>query len=247
MIRGLFLSVLATVAFSVLPVHAASKTLWSYSGNSGPQHWSMLDPAYVVCGSGKNQSPINLTRIVESDLPPIAFHYQPGGTEILNNGHTIQINFEPGSSITLGGQSFELKQLHFHVPSENTIEGNAYAMEGHLVHADKNGNLAVIAVMYSIADKSAELAKAWNHMPLKAGQTKALPDAMDASAMLPGKPGHYRFNGSLTTPPCTEGVRWLVMKYDQTASAAQIEKFTKALHGANNRPLQPVNARIILK
>ena len=119
-------------------------------------------------------------------------------------------------------------------------------MEGHLVHADKNGNLAVIAVMYSIADKSAELAKAWNHMPLKAGQTKALPDAMDASAMLPGKPGHYRFNGSLTTPPCTENFLWSVMEKPIHLSKEQIDKFTK-LYKDNYRPDQKVNQRFILR
>ena len=228
-------------------IHAAGESSWTYAGTTGPQHWGSLDAAFSACADGKTQSPINLTRMVESELKPIKFSYKPGGNEILNNGHTIQVNYAPGSSITVDGKSFELKQFHFHAPSENTIEGHSYPLEGHFVHADAQGNLAVVAVMYMAETKLAELDKAWKHMPAHAGEKKSLPAMINASALLPAKRDHYRFTGSLTTPPCSEGVRWLVMKTYKEISTQQIEAFTKVVHHPNNRPVQPINARAVLK
>jgi carbonic anhydrase len=228
-------------------VFAGEKAHWSYSGHEGPEHWGEMDPKYSICSTGKNQSPVNLTGMVESTLSPIAVNYQAGGTEVLNNGHAIQVNYKPGSTITVNGHAFELKQFHFHSPSENTIEGVSYPMEAHFVHADKDGNLAVIAVMYKEGEKNAELEKAWAHMPEHSGESHALAESVDANILLPQDRAYYRFNGSLTTPPCSEGVLWLVMKSSHTASKEQIEKFTHAMHHPNNRPVQPVNARAILK
>jgi carbonic anhydrase len=228
-------------------VLAAEEAHWGYSGNEGPEHWGKLDPEYASCSEGKNQSPVNLTGMIESDLPPITIKYRPGGDEILNNGHTIQVNYEPGSTITVDGHKFELKQFHFHSPSENTIEGHSYPMEAHFVHADREGNLAVIAIMFKAGEKNAELEKAWTHMPENAGEKRALPMSIDANILLPHDHDYYRFNGSLTTPPCSEGVWWLLMKYFDTASKEQIDKFSRTMHHPNNRPVQPVNARAILK
>ena len=157
---------------------------------------------------------------------PLPLTTNPGGNEILNNGHTIQVNYNPGSTIKVNGNEFELKQFHFHSPSENTIEGRSYPMEAHFVHADKEGNLAVIAVMFKVGEKNAELEKAWAHMPENAGRkTCALPKTVDANILLPHDHDYYRFNGSLTTPPCSEGVWWLVMKQFHTVSKEQIDKF----------------------
>lgn len=227
--------------------HAAGKGKWSYSGETGPKHWGSLHASFSACAEGKNQSPINLTRVIKSELTPITFSYKPGGREVLNNGHTIQVNYAPGSSITVDGKSFELKQFHFHAPSENTIEGHSYPLEGHFVHADAKGNLAVVAVMYSIESSLAELDKAWKHMPMKAGEKKALPTPVNANALLPKKRGYYRFNGSLTTPPCSEGVRWLVLDTYKEIGGAQVDAFKKVMHHHNNRPVQPINARTILR
>jgi carbonic anhydrase len=220
---------------------------WSYDGANGPQHWGSLDAAFSACSDGRNQSPINLTRMIKGELTPIKFAYKPGGTEILHNGHTIQVNYAPGSSITVDGVAFELKQFHFHAPSENTIQGHSYPLEGHFVHADAKGNLAVIAVMYMVEKPLPELDKAWKHMPAIAGETRALPAAVSASALLPAERGYYRFTGSLTTPPCSEGVRWLVMNTYKEISAAQVDAFTRVMHHPNNRPIQPLNARTVLK
>jgi len=242
---GLFLII---VVLGMAPiVLAGEKAHWGYSGPEGPEHWGALDPAYATCSQGKNQSPVNLTGMIESSLSPIAINYQSGGNEILNNGHTIQVSYKPGSTITVAGHQFELKQLHFHSPGENTIEGHSYPMEAHFVHADKGGNLAVIAVMYKTGKKNAELEKAWGHMPENAGEKNALAEHVNAGKLLPHDHDYYRFNGSLTTPPCSEGVWWLVMKHYDTASKEQIDEFAQTMHHPNNRPLQPLNARVILK
>ncbi len=228
-------------------VLAGEKVHWGYAGHAGPEHWGELDPKYSPCSEGKNQSPVNLTGMIKSDLPPIAIKYQSGGNEILNNGHTIQVNYNSGSTITVTGHQFELKQFHFHSPSENTIEGQSYPMEAHFVHADKDGNLAVIAVLFKTGEKNAELEKAWAHMPEKSGEKYELPKSIDANILLPHDRDYYRFNGSLTTPPCSEGVWWFVMKHLDTASKEQINKFSRTMHHPNNRPVQPANARLILK
>lgn len=239
---------LLTVGFCMTSiVLAGEKIHWGYSGPEGPEHWGKLDPAYAACSEGKNQSPVNLTEMIESELPPITINYHPGGYEILNNGHTIQVNYTLGCTITANGHEFELKQFHFHSPSENTIEGSSYPMEAHFVHADKGGNLAVIAVMFEVGGKNKELEKAWSHMPKNSSEKYELPQSVDAKNLLPNDPEYYRFNGSLTTPPCSEGVWWFVMKSFNTASKEQINKFAHVMHHPNNRPVQPINARVILK
>ena len=138
------------VGLALLISHAAyaeSETHWTYSGDEGPTNWAELSPEFSDC-DGRNQSPIDLTGFIEADLEPIRFAYQAGGNEILNNGHTVQVNYAEGSSIDVDGIRFRLKQFHFHAPSENLIDGNSYPMEAHLVHADDDGNLAVVAVMF---------------------------------------------------------------------------------------------------
>jgi carbonic anhydrase len=226
---------------------AGEKSHWTYSGNEGPEQWGSLDDSFTTCSSGKNQSPINLTRMVEGELPELTINYKTGGNEIVNNGHTIQVNYAPGSTMSVGKRSFELKQFHFHSPSENTIEGHSYPMEAHFVHADKDGNLAVIALMFKSGEHNAELEKAWAQMPEKAEGKQVLSSSVDANILLPPDHDYYRFNGSLTTPPCTEGVNWFVMKFIDTASKEQLEKFSHVMHHANNRPVQPVNARVVIQ
>ncbi len=226
--------------------HGGKAVHWSYSGEEGPAHWGDLSEDYAAC-NGKNQSPINLTGFIEADLKPIEFTYHAGGKEILNNGHTIQINYKEGSRIVVDGITFWLKQFHFHAPSENQIDGQSYPMEVHLVHASKEGHLAVIGVMVVEGAENKTLTQAWSHIPAKAGNHHALLVPVAAAGLLPAKRDYYRFNGSLTTPPCSEGVRWLVMKEPITASKKQIETFTRVMHHPNNRPIQPTYARPVLQ
>ncbi|MCP3923409.1 MAG: carbonic anhydrase family protein [Desulfobacterales bacterium] len=229
------------------PALASEKSHWGYSGDEGPKHWGELNSKYSACSTGKNQSPVNLKGMVESKLSPVVIKYRAGGNVVVNNGHTIQVNYKPGNNITLNDHTYELKQFHFHSPSENTIEGRSYPMEAHFVHLDKVGNIAVIAVMFKEGEKNAELEKAWVHMPSHANIKSSLPVSVDANRILPEDHSYYRFNGSLTTPPCSEGVLWIVMKSFSIASKKQINKFTRTMHHPNNRPVQPLNARIILK
>lgn len=219
---------------------------WGYSGHWSPEHWASLSPDYSAC-AGNNQSPVNLTGFVESELEPMKIAYQDGGYEVINNGHSVQVNYKEGSYIELDGSKFYLKQFHFHAPSENNLEGKSYPLEAHLVHADKDGNLAVVAVLFEKGKANEALANAWESMPNHVGDKHKLAKIINAKELLPSSADYYRFNGSLTTPPCSEGVRWFVMKTIVTASAGQIEAFKSVMHEPNNRPVQPLNARVIMK
>lgn len=220
---------------------------WAYEGEAGPQNWGKLDAKFAACASGKNQSPIDLKGFIEAELKPLKLDYKAGATEILNNGHTVQINYASGSSLGVDGVVFELKQFHFHSPSENKISGKQFPLEGHLVHADKDGNLAVLAVMFQEGAANPLLTKLWEKMPRKSGDKSALPEPLAVAQLLPKERDYYRFNGSLTTPPCSEGVRWLMLKKPATASKEQIKQFSSAVGVANNRPVQATNARSVLQ
>jgi carbonic anhydrase len=220
---------------------------WDYSGHAGPAHWGELDPAFGVCQSGTAQTPIDIVSRTKVALPPIEFHYRTGGQAEIHNGHTIQVDYREGSSITLDGREYWLKQFHFHAPSENHIGGKEYPMEAHLVHADAEGHLAVIAVMFEEGAENLALANPWAAMPQRAGERVALRMPASAEALLPADHAYYRFEGSLTTPPCTEGVTWLVMKHPVTASHGQLTKFARAIGHPNNRPLQALNTRTVLE
>ncbi len=220
-------------------------THWGYSGAEGPAHWGKLDPHFTTCQTGNSQTPIDLANFVDSQKPPIGFHYQPGGEDEVNNGHTIQINYDHGSSITLDGRDYELKQYHFHTPSENHIRGREFPMEAHLVHADRDGHLLVIAVMFNEGDENPALTTPWAAMPDHPDGSAHLDRLASAEELLPKNRDYYRFTGSLTTPPCTEGVTWIVMKEPVSASAAQISRFTQSIGHPNNRPIQPLNARVV--
>lgn len=238
--------ILALSLFSATNIFASSASHWSYEGKTGPENWAQLTPENGAC-AGKNQSPINLTGFIESDLKAIDFSYHAGGNEILNNGHTIQVNYKKGSSIKIDNIQFNLLQFHFHAPSENHIMGKSYPLEAHFVHADKNGNLAVVAVMFEEGNANKALEGAWSQIPAHAGDKAAMKDIADASKILPASKDYYRFNGSLTTPPCSEGVRWFVMKDAVSASKEQIHAFEKVMHHPNNRPIQATNARPVLQ
>ena len=225
---------------------AADGSHWGYAGAEGPDQWAKLSPDNYACQSGKNQSPVDLKGSIHAALKPLKMDYQAGGNEVLNNGHTLQVGFTPGSALWLDGERFELKQYHFHAPSENLIAGVSYPLEVHLVHADKDGNLAVVAVMFKEGAENKALAALWPQLPKEAGVKTALAAPLSAAALLPAKRAYYRFSGSLTTPPCSEGVRWLVMKNPVTVSKAQVAEFAELIHHPNNRPVQALNGRPVL-
>ena len=163
-------------ALLLCPAAFAATTHWEYSGEAGPAKWASLTPEYGQC-AGSNQSPVNLSGLVKADLAPLQFHYQAGGKTLVNNGHTVQVNYAPGSTLELDGMHFELKQFHFHAPSENLIEGKSYPLEGHLVHANDKGELAVVAVMFEPGQANGALSQAWQVLPAKAQATEVLTGA----------------------------------------------------------------------
>ena len=218
---------------------------WDYSGEAGPENWAKLTPEFGAC-SGKNQTPIDIDGLVEADLAPLRLNYKAGTSEVVNTGYTVQVNYARGSQLALDGNEYELLQFHFHMPSENHIKGQSYPLEGHLVHTDEKGNLAVIALMFKEGEQNAALARLWDTPP-KAGETQPITAMTNVTELLPADLSYYRFSGSLTTPPCTEGVRWLVLKQPVVASKQQIEALKNAVGQANNRPLQPLNSRVVLQ
>lgn len=220
---------------------------WGYAPKDGPNQWASLDQKYQAC-AGYNQSPINISQTVSAQLPALEFNYNSHATSMIHNGHTVQIDFADGAFLNLDGQRFALKQFHLHTPSENVIRGQSYPMELHLVHASDQGELAVVAMMFEQGAENSKLQQLWQLMPRVAGEKVNLNNNLQASQLLPTQQSYYRFNGSLTTPPCTEGVRWIIFKDVHQASAAQIQAFAERMGGhSNNRPIQATNARLVLE
>ncbi len=239
-------AIIITISAAMFSGVTTASENWSYVGQHGPSHWGEQSHAWRQCSEGRNQSPIDIRSTVKASLPPLALSYKQGGQQVLHNGHTLQVTFQGGSTLTLDGTVFELKQLHFHAPSENQIEGKSYPLEAHLVHADQNGNLTVLAVMFEQGNANPVLAAPWAIMP-SAHQQAPLSPALNALTMLPADRSYYRFNGSLTTPPCSEGVRWLVLKQPVQASRQQLDQFRAAMGGDTNRPVQALFARQVLE
>lgn len=218
---------------------------WSYGGKDGPAHWGELSSRYSVCAAGTQQSPIDLTAAVSARLAPVEVAYKAIRPRVVNNGHTIQVNCDPGSGIHLDGEAYALLQFHFHHPSEHLIDGKSRAMEVHFVHQSKKGGLAVLGVMIRPGAENRVLAPIWAAMPQKAGPEVAAPGPVNQVDLLPGG-GIYRYQGSLTTPPCSEIVVWTVYKRSVEASPAQIAAFSK-LFPMNARPALKPHRRYVLE
>ncbi len=232
-------------------LYAGVLSHWGYTGHDDPTHWGDINPKYAECKLGGSQSPINITKeitVTTTGLAPISFHYTTGALDVINNGHTVEVSVKPGSFIKIDGKEFELKQFHFHTPSENQIDGKSFPLEAHFVHQAKDGTLAVVAVMFQDGKANPVINKIWKKMPKEAGKKSAFTlSAAMINELLPKDKEYYRFDGSLTTPPCSEGVRWFVMKDYSTVSKKEVEEFLHTLHHPNNRPIQHVNARKVLQ
>ena len=215
---------------------------WTYGGQTGPSHWGDLDKENAPCKLGKEQSPIDIKGAQKADLEPIVFAYAPSTAEVVNNGHTIQVNVANGGAIRIGAAEYKLVQFHFHAPSEELIDGKAHAMVAHLVHKNADGKLAVVAVEINSGKENPALKPIFEAMPAKVGQTKPLSEGFNVASILPAGHGYYTFMGSLTTPPCSEGVRWYVLKDGVEISDGQLAAFKK-LYPVNARPVQPLNGR----
>jgi carbonic anhydrase len=244
----------ATTKPSVAP--AASDPVWHYEGAEGPAAWGTLSPKFAACGEGTSQSPVDIASTVAGTEPlELKTNLLPGALKIahhehvadgINNGHTIQINYEGGDTLTIGNDVYTLVQYHFHNQSEHTVKGRHFPMEMHLVHKAPSGKLAVIGVFVEEGAHNAAFDPIWNNLPTKKGVETHYPSVnVDVDKLLPTNRASYRYDGSLTTPPCSEGVRWIVMTTPIQLSADQVKAFTAIIHD-NNRPTQPLNGRPVL-
>lgn len=217
---------------------------WSYEGETGPEQWGKLRPEWARCASGNRQSPIDIRDGIAVDLEQVAIDYKPSAFNVVNNGHTVQVNLGPGNMITLTGRTYELQQFHFHRPAEERVNGRGFEMVAHLVHKDSEGRLAVIAVLIENGSAHPLMQTVWNNLPLEKNEPVAPTALIDVTQLLPQRRDYYTYMGSLTTPPCSEGVLWIVLKEPVQASTQQIGIFSR-LYPMNARPLQPSAGRLI--
>jgi carbonic anhydrase len=233
-----------------LGTHAQTEGNWSYAGDTGPQAWSGLSKEFNVCAIGKRQSPINIEEAYTLQGPAerLQFNYQPSNGTVVNNGHTIQVDLtgEAGNNdLTVRGSRYKLLQFHFHTPSEEQVNGQGFAMVAHLVHKNDANQLAVVAVLLEPGAANRLIHQVWTYMPLDSGDRVSIPAGLiDLNALMPKDQRYYQFMGSLTTPPCSEGVLWLVMKQPTPISKEQIKLFTQIFPG-NARPVQALNGRLV--
>jgi carbonic anhydrase len=232
---------------------AEAEPLWDYE-EKGPATWGQLAPEFALCGSGKSQSPIDIRVVQGSDEPQINTDYRPASlrivhtahtADVVNTGHSIQVNYTEGDTLTIGEDSYVLVQYHFHSPSEHTVKGRHFPMEMHMVHRSAEGKLAVLGVLIDEGQENEAFEPVWANLPEKKGVETHLENVrVDVNKLLPRDRASYRYEGSLTTPPCSEGVKWVVMKQPLLLSARQVQAFRTILRG-NNRPVQPLNGRAV--
>jgi carbonic anhydrase len=217
---------------------------WAYQGPGGPEVWGQLKPEFSKCATGQRQSPIDIRSGIQVQLEAIEFDYQPTGFSVIDNGHTVQVNLPPGNAITVMGRRYDLLQFHFHRPSEERINGRQFDMVAHLVHKDAEGRIAVVAVLLDRGASQPVIQNVWNALPLEKGEEQAAPSVIDLKRLLPEDKRYFAYMGSLTTPPCNEGVLWMVMKTPVNISPEQINIFAR-LYPMNARPIQQVSGRLI--
>lgn len=217
---------------------------WSYQGADGPEGWAELAPEFATCARGQRQSPIDIREGIRVELDPLRFDYQPVSFGVIDNGHTIQVNVAPGNAIEVSGRRYDLVQFHFHRPSEERINGRQFDMDVHLVHKDPQGRLAVVAVLIQQGRQHPLIQAIWNNLPLEKHEEQRAQGTLDLAQLLPEDRRYYTYMGSLTTPPCSEGVLWMVFKQPVTIAPEQLAIFSR-LYPMNARPIQPASNRLI--
>jgi carbonic anhydrase len=242
---AILFAVNGVAATTMIAQEHGSEQHWSYDGATGPSHWGDLNPEFAQCKAGHRQSPINIGPTQITDLPAIQFDYKAAPLHIIDNGHTIMINYAPGSSIQVGDKRYQLKQFHFHRPSEEQIKGKRYEMGVHLVHEAQDGSVAVVAIVFQQGGDNPLIDELLDDVPKQKNKEELLDNIqINVSTLLPADHSYYTFDGSLTTPPCTENVTWYVLKHPVTVSAADIQEFSK-LYRHDARPTQPLYDRVV--
>ncbi|HEX8405304.1 MAG TPA: carbonic anhydrase family protein [Duganella sp.] len=234
------------VAAAALPPAAPKffSNTWSYEGETGPANWGKINPAWAKCGNGNRQSPIDLRDGMKVELEQVTFDYHPSTFNVTDNGHTVQVMVGGGNFVTVQNRMYELIQFHFHRPSEERINGKGYEMVVHLVHKDGEGRILMLALLLERGKPQPVIQTVWNNLPLEKLETLAPSVVLDPMDLLPARRDYFTFMGSMTTPPCQEGVLWIVMKEPIQASPAQMALFSR-LYPLNARPIQPGSGRII--
>ncbi|HEU4852183.1 MAG TPA: carbonic anhydrase family protein [Telluria sp.] len=232
------------VQLAVKPPPPARGTHWSYEGELGPANWSKINVDWAACSNGKRQSPIDIRNGLKVELEAVTVDYKPSTFSVVDNGHTIETGIAAGNFISVGNRVYELVQFHFHRPSEERIDGKGYEMVVHLVHRDPEGQLAVVAVLLERGAALRPLQTVLNNLPLEKGDVVEPSVVIDPAELLPRTREYYTFMGSLTTPPCSEGVLWVVMKQPMQASPAQMALFAR-MYPLNARPIQASGGRMI--
>ena len=243
LLPGTAMTLIAAGLCTTAWANTADTVQWGYTAPSGPESWSELKSEYRLCTSGKEQSPIDIHDTVQAGVDPPTFTYRPSTATVLNNGHTIQVSPQEPGGITLASGAYSLVQMHFHTPSEEKIQGRSYPLNAHLVHRNTAGELAVVALLFEEGAHNPTLEPILTAMPKSAGGTATL-DTLNIADLLPATHNTYSYLGSLTTPPCTEGVRWHVLTTAVQISRVQLEAF-QALYPMNARPVQPLNGRSV--
>ncbi|ALK98811.1 carbonate dehydratase [Massilia sp. WF1] len=234
----------AAAAAAILAAAPKHGTVWSYEGETGPANWSKINVDWAKCGMGNRQSPIDLRDGIKVNLEQIGFDYHPSSFNEVNNGHTIQVTVGGGNFITVGNQTYELQQFHFHRPSEERINGKGTEMVMHLVHKSYDGKIAIVAVLLERGQPHGLMQTIWDNLPLEKNEVVSPSIVLDPSDALPEKREYFTYMGSLSEPPCTEGVLWLVFKQPRQASPAQMALFSR-LYPLNARPVQSTAGRMI--
>ncbi|MDR1857024.1 MAG: carbonic anhydrase family protein [Desulfovibrio sp.] len=224
--------------------HAARR--WGYVDRFTPDRWHLADPDYALCKSGTRQSPIDVSPTATADLPPLVLDYPKPGNVVINEGIDVRVRFPEGDVMVVDGNRYRLRQVHFHVPAENRLAGKSFPMEAHFLHLDEQGKLVVLAVLLEEGTPNDRFAALLDAVPAKPGQRRTLAKGFDPAAILPGSTDYATFMGSLTTPPCTEGVRWYVLTTPVQIGKRELAKHGRIVSHPTNRPLQPHNGREIL-
>jgi len=241
-----FLPILFLSLGAISPTGFAAEVEWGYEGETGQEFWAELSPEFHLCGEGTQQSPVDIVAAMEyEDSPKVKLKYKKTPLVIKNNGHTIEVEYETGSMLKLDGEEYRLLQFHFHTPSEHTVDGGPFPMEAHLVHINSSGQLAVVGIFMEEGDENEFIQTIWDYMPIQEGEMLVENTDINVKHFLPDDDeAYFHYAGSLTTPPCSEGVKWFVLNESVEVSAAQIMQF-KAIFPLNARPVQALNDRII--